>query len=297
MLHAGCRCPDRHTAASRCRPPSPAVAGPHGRGGAALPHHTCRFYQHLEQGCEWAFGLVWGHAVSTDLVHWEHLPHAIIPDAGAPARLPASLPASHSADYVLTAPSMRACVSAHTARHCTRPVSRWCGCSVAAGHPQWAAYGATMGGLRRRDSSCGAAPAQRTRAHNPHAPGRCPSCRHRGRGRRLQRLRDHRHGWHAHHPIHRRAGGAGVPGRLRGSTHNTAPKHRRGGRQQHTSTGSRRSGGHAAAWHPRGSGGGHRARSGRAHPAPAVPCRRPAAQQRVGARAAAPQPGPGPALH
>eukprot|EP00775_Hariotina_reticulata_P002344 gene2344-2651_t len=39
------------------------------------------FYQHLPEGCEWAFGLVWGHAISTDLVHWEHLPHAIVPTA------------------------------------------------------------------------------------------------------------------------------------------------------------------------------------------------------------------------
>jgi sucrose-6-phosphate hydrolase SacC (GH32 family) len=41
--------------------------------------HCCRFYQHLPQGCEWAFGLVWGHAVSSDLIHWEHLPDALIP--------------------------------------------------------------------------------------------------------------------------------------------------------------------------------------------------------------------------
>lgn len=39
------------------------------------------FYQHLPQGCEWAFGLVWGHSVSTDLVHWQHLPHAVVPTA------------------------------------------------------------------------------------------------------------------------------------------------------------------------------------------------------------------------
>lgn len=40
---------------------------------------SCRFYQHLPQGCEWAFGLVWGHSISTDLVHWQRLPHAIVP--------------------------------------------------------------------------------------------------------------------------------------------------------------------------------------------------------------------------
>lgn len=42
-----------------------------------------RFYQHLPQGCEWAFGLVWGHSVSSDLIHWQHLPHAVVPTAGS----------------------------------------------------------------------------------------------------------------------------------------------------------------------------------------------------------------------
>lgn len=41
------------------------------------------FYQHLPEGCEWAFGLVWGHAVSGDLVQWRHLPHALEPTPGA----------------------------------------------------------------------------------------------------------------------------------------------------------------------------------------------------------------------
>jgi hypothetical protein len=42
-----------------------------------------RFYQHLPEGCEWAFGLVWGHAVSTDLVNWHQLPHALEPTPGS----------------------------------------------------------------------------------------------------------------------------------------------------------------------------------------------------------------------
>ncbi|EFN52585.1 hypothetical protein CHLNCDRAFT_58794 [Chlorella variabilis] len=40
------------------------------------------FYQHLPNACEWAFGIVWGHAVSSDLVHWEHLPPALVPTPG-----------------------------------------------------------------------------------------------------------------------------------------------------------------------------------------------------------------------
>lgn len=42
----------------------------------------CRFYQHLPEACEWDFGIVWGHAVSSDLVRWEHLPPALEPTPG-----------------------------------------------------------------------------------------------------------------------------------------------------------------------------------------------------------------------
>lgn len=42
------------------------------------------FYQQVTTGTEWDYGIVWGHAVSTDLVTWEDLPPALSPTPGSP---------------------------------------------------------------------------------------------------------------------------------------------------------------------------------------------------------------------
>lgn len=65
-------------------PCAAATAGTHCLCPISLHHCRCRccchsFYQHLPSGCEWAFGLVWGHAVSDDLVTWTRLPAALKP--------------------------------------------------------------------------------------------------------------------------------------------------------------------------------------------------------------------------
>ncbi|GLC44183.1 hypothetical protein PLESTB_000899400 [Pleodorina starrii] len=40
------------------------------------------FYQYVETGCSWSWGLLWGHAVSRDLITWQHLPPALAPTFG-----------------------------------------------------------------------------------------------------------------------------------------------------------------------------------------------------------------------
>lgn len=36
----------------------------------------------MADSTEWQFGIQWGHVVSGDLAHWEHLPAALVPTEG-----------------------------------------------------------------------------------------------------------------------------------------------------------------------------------------------------------------------
>lgn len=63
-----------------CRPGVSSAACSRVTVPAIQPLH--RFYQYVETGCQWSWGLMWGHAVSRDLVTWEHLPPAIVPSFG-----------------------------------------------------------------------------------------------------------------------------------------------------------------------------------------------------------------------
>ena len=72
---------DHHRPVYHFLPPTNWMNDPNG-----LIHHNGYFhvfYQHNPHGALWG-NMSWGHARSIDLVHWEHLPLAMVPDAGGP---------------------------------------------------------------------------------------------------------------------------------------------------------------------------------------------------------------------
>lgn len=68
-----------HRRSSRMVLCRPACAAPCADCASPRCSFVRRFYQHLASGCEWAFGLGWGHAVSEDLINWRQLPMALTP--------------------------------------------------------------------------------------------------------------------------------------------------------------------------------------------------------------------------
>lgn len=71
---------DDHRPRCHLAPPAGWMNDPNGPVFYKGRYHM--FYQHLPDACEWDFGIIWGHAVSSDLVHWEHLPAALVPTPG-----------------------------------------------------------------------------------------------------------------------------------------------------------------------------------------------------------------------
>ena len=49
-----------------------------------LLQYNCwrRYYQHIEGTSQWEWRMTWGHASSSDLIHWKHEPIAINPTKG-----------------------------------------------------------------------------------------------------------------------------------------------------------------------------------------------------------------------
>ena len=53
---------------------------PHGLHFIDGAYHL--FFQHVPDSTDWRSGISWGHAVSTDLLHWETQPVALAPGDG-----------------------------------------------------------------------------------------------------------------------------------------------------------------------------------------------------------------------
>lgn len=72
---------DRHRPIYHFGPPTGWMNDPNGL--LQIDGRTHLFYQHNPAG-GFHHNIHWGHAVSDDLVHWEHLPIALTPDPGGP---------------------------------------------------------------------------------------------------------------------------------------------------------------------------------------------------------------------